>query len=261
MSWAAASPSSRRRSSPSSGPSAATSFELAPSSGGAERIFEVDEVIAATGFVAPLLDLPALGVATFGQSRLPAQTPFWESATVPGIYFAGTIGQGSPGLKKHGIPSNSGAVQGSRYNARVLVAHIARARFGLETARREIAPGDLLGDLLGELTRGPELWHQRSYLARVISVDGQGRAWDEGIQPLAHVLDAGPPDSIVVTLESDGSGAVYPAVYVRIAGRTEERLFDPHPLLDYEGAEYRTAMADALGRLLPSYGSVNSGMS
>ncbi len=27
---------------------------------------------------------PTLGVATFGQSRLPAQTPFWESTTVPG---------------------------------------------------------------------------------------------------------------------------------------------------------------------------------
>ena len=57
--------------------------------------FEVDDVIAATGFTAPLRDLSELGVATFGQSRLPAQTPFWESATVPGIYFAGTINQGS----------------------------------------------------------------------------------------------------------------------------------------------------------------------
>ena len=32
---------------------------------------EADEVIAATGFICPLLDLPALGVATFGQSKLP----------------------------------------------------------------------------------------------------------------------------------------------------------------------------------------------
>ena len=68
-----------------------------PSSGGPAMAFETDEVIAATGFVAPLRDLPALGVATFGQSRLPAQTPCWESATVPGIFFAGTIGQGVAG--------------------------------------------------------------------------------------------------------------------------------------------------------------------
>jgi len=54
---------------------------------------EADEVIAATGFTCPLLDLPDLGVATFGASRLPVVTPFWESTTVPGIYFAGTISQ------------------------------------------------------------------------------------------------------------------------------------------------------------------------
>src|SRR6478672_9604105 len=62
-----------------------------PSDGGEEMALEIDEVISATGFVSPLLDLPELGVATFGQARLPAQTPYWESATLPGIYFAGTI--------------------------------------------------------------------------------------------------------------------------------------------------------------------------
>ena len=96
-----------------------------PSAGGESVAFEADEAIAATGFVAPLRDLPAIGVATFGSSRLPAQTPFWESATVPGIYFAGTISQGAAGLKKHGMPANSGAVHGARYNARLLAGHIA----------------------------------------------------------------------------------------------------------------------------------------
>ena len=109
---------------------------------GTELSFDVDEVIAATGFTSPLRDLSDLGVATFGQARLPAQTPFWESATVPGIYFAGTIGQGSGGLKKHGMPANSGAVHGARYNARVLARHVASTRFGVELERRSIAPGD-----------------------------------------------------------------------------------------------------------------------
>ena len=54
----------------------------------AREIAHVDDVIAATGFTAPLLDLPDLGVATYGQSRLPAQTPYWESATVPGVDLA-----------------------------------------------------------------------------------------------------------------------------------------------------------------------------
>ena len=43
-------------------------------------------------------DLGDLGVTTFGQSRLPAQTPYWESVSVPGVYFAGTISQGAAGL-------------------------------------------------------------------------------------------------------------------------------------------------------------------
>ena len=37
----------------------------------ATSLVEVDDVISATGFVAPLRDLPDLGVATFGASRLP----------------------------------------------------------------------------------------------------------------------------------------------------------------------------------------------
>ena len=73
----------------------------------------------------PLRDLPTSGVATFGQSKLPAQTPWWESATLPGVFFAGTIGQGSKGLQKHGIPANSGAVHGARYNARCVAGRIA----------------------------------------------------------------------------------------------------------------------------------------
>src|SRR5205823_1335578 len=168
---------------------------------GAELVLDADDVIAATGFVTPLLDLPNLGVATFGQSRLPAQTPFWESATVPGIFFAGTITQGSAGLKKHGIPSNSGAVQGHRYNARVLARHLAKTRFGKRLPASAIAPGQLVSHLLNELSEGPELWHQRSYLARVVNLDRDRGITDEGIWPLAHFLDAGGPNAIAVTLE------------------------------------------------------------
>ena len=50
---------------------------------------------------------------------------------MPGIFFAGTISQGAAGLKKHGQPSNSGAVHGARYNARLLARHIAATRPGV----------------------------------------------------------------------------------------------------------------------------------
>ncbi len=205
---------------------------------GRELSIEADDVIAATGFTAPLRDLPALGVTTYGQSRLPAQTPFWESAAVPGIYFAGTLSQGSAGLKKHGIPSNSGAVQGHRYNARVLARHLATKRFGVKPPPTTLAARDVVGLLLDEATHGPEIWHQRSYLSRVIALhDGSGIT-DEGIVPLQHFMDASGPNAVAITLESDGRGDLYPAVYVRHKNRITEHLLAPHPLLQFDGDPY-----------------------
>jgi thioredoxin reductase len=212
-----------------------------------------DEVIAATGFTCPLLDLPALGVATFGQSKLPAQTAFWESATVPGIYFAGTITQGAAGLKKHGIPSYSGAVQGHRYNSRILVRRIAERHFGMTFERPTIDERDVLGFLLGEATSGPELWHQKAYLARVVSVSPSDGIRDEGILPLTHVLDAGGPDSVAMTVEADGAGSIYPVAYTRVGGTVQEHALEPHPMLDFETSAHRDQLASILGRVLPSY--------
>ena len=205
---------------------------------GRQLVMEADDVIAATGFVSPLRDLPALGVATFGQSRLPAQTPFWESATVPGIFFAGTITQGAAGLKKHGIPSNSGAVQGYRYNARVLARHLAETKFGKTIVRQPLDPARVVPFLLDALTEGPELWHQRSYLAQVVTLDRDRGVVDEGIVPLEYFVDAGGPDAVAVALESNAEGDLYPAIYVRIDGTISEHLMPPDPLLDYRSGEY-----------------------
>jgi thioredoxin reductase len=217
--------------------------------GGTDLVLEVDDAIAATGFVTPLVDLPALGVTTFGASLLPAQTPWWESVSVPGIFFAGTIGQGSRGLRKHGIPSNSGAVHGARYNARVLAAYLARTRFGIEPERALIAPDAVATFLATEVAEAPELFHQRGYLARVLVADGSGGLRDDGIQPLAHVLDSAGPDAIVASLEADGTGAIFPVIYSRIGGRVVERVIDPDPLLRYDTNETRLAIADLANRI------------
>src|SRR5207247_176404 len=117
--------------------------------------FLVDDVVAATGFTAPLRDLAELGVTTFGQSRLPAQTYFWESISMRGIYFAGTINQGSKGLMKHGIPSNSGACQGYRYNARVLARHLAEQQ-GIGLEKPTIPENEVIPTMLREARYGPE---------------------------------------------------------------------------------------------------------
>jgi thioredoxin reductase len=219
-----------------------------PTAGGEELSFEVDEVIAATGFTSPLRDLPDLGVATFGQSRLPAQTPYWESASVPGIFFAGTISQGAGGLKKHGQPANSGAVHGARYNARVLVDHLATTRFGIDLDRPPIAAADVVETIVDELALAPELWHQRAYLARVISLDPDDGARDEGIVPLAAFVDGnadgGTPDAVALTLEADGSGAIYPVIYARRAGAISEHDVEPDVLLRYDTADVRRRVAE-----------------
>jgi thioredoxin reductase len=220
--------------------------------GGADLVIEVDDAIAATGFVTPLVDLPALGVTTFGASRLPAQTPWWESVSVPGIFFAGTIGQGAKGLRKHGIPANSGAVHGARYNARVLAGYVARTRFGIEVERPLIAPDAVATFLASELAESPELFHQRGYLARVLTADGSGGLRDDGVQPLAHVLDADGPDAIVASLEADGTGAIFPVIYSRLGGRVVERAIDPDPMLHYDTSDTRLAIADLASRVAAS---------
>jgi thioredoxin reductase len=208
------------------------------SAGGGDLAIEADDVINATGFVCPLRDLPEIGVTTFGQSRLPVQTPYWESGSVPGIFFAGTIGQGSAGLKKHGLPANSGAVHGARYNARVLADHVARGLIGRTPDRPAIRSADLVATIVAELGTAPELWHQRAYLARVISLDPADGPRDEGIVPLAAFVDGvgddGTADSLALTLEADGTGSIYPVLYLRREGRVEERMIDPDPLLRFD---------------------------
>ncbi|HEX2647050.1 MAG TPA: NAD(P)-binding domain-containing protein [Candidatus Dormibacteraeota bacterium] len=212
--------------------------------------FDVDDVIAATGFVSPLRDLPQLGVETFGQSRIPVQTPFWESATAPGVYFAGTIMQGAQGLKKHGIPSNSGAVQGYRYNARVLAAHLAEKHFGHPPQARGMKAAEVVPFLLQEASHGPELWHQRSYLARVVTIDADEGISDRGTQPLAHFVDSPGKDAVAVALEANGKDDPYPAIYLRARGPVKEHLLPSHPLLDFTGEEYQNDLASWLQPLL-----------
>lgn len=231
-------------------PDASLTVYLRRTDGGADLALEVDDVISATGFVTPLVDLPELGVQTFGSSRLPVQTPWWESAGVPGIFFAGTIGQGAKGLQKHGVPSNSGAVHGARYNARVLAGHIALERFGIEPERPHLAPDAVAGFVATELTESPELFHQRGYLARVLAADPSGGVRDNGVQPLAQFLDGGGPDALAATLEADGSGAIYPVVYTRIGGKIVEQVIDPDPLMRYDTTDSRRAIAELADRMM-----------
>lgn len=210
-------------------------------------VFEVDDVIAATGFTTPLGDLPQLGVKTFFQNRLPSQTPFWESVSVPGIYFAGTITQGAIGLKKYGHPSGSSAVHGFRYNARVLAEHLAGKHFGKEASRLEVAARDAVDHLLACATRGPDLWNQQSYLARVLDHEQEGAFVDAGTVPLAHFVDSYDRDAVAIAIETDSDGDIHPAVYIRRGDEVSEHLLPSAHAHDYETQDHRSQLAGLLG--------------
>ena len=212
-------------------------------------VAEVDAVVAATGFQTPLRDLPSLGVAVTGQSRLPVQTSWWESATLPGVHFAGTITQGARGLRRHGVPSNSGAVHGARYNGRLLARRLAGLVDGRVADQPLVSRDAATERIARELTVSAELFHQRGYLARVLSTDASGGLRDEGTQPLTHVLDADGPDAVAVTLEADGSGSIYPVLFTRIGGAIAEHVLDADPRLRYDGPDARTAIGAVLARL------------
>jgi thioredoxin reductase len=215
-----------------------------------ELEFDSDEVIAATGFRAPVRDLPSLGVAMVNDGRMPAQTPYWESISVPGIYFAGNVMQASPGLLKHGATSTSGSVNGFRYNARVLAQHIAEKHFACRPEPRPLDGDEVVPYLLHELAHAPELWTQKGYLARVVGVDGADGFRDEGIVPLADFVDREGGDACAVCVEYDADGTIIPVVYLRRqGGRLVEHSLPPHPLHRFDTDEHRQQLAACLAPL------------
>jgi thioredoxin reductase len=217
----------------------------------AALVVEVDEVIAATGFRAPLQDLESVGVRLFGRSGLPVMSHAYESATAPGIYFAGTLGQAVVGLRKYGIPANSGAVHGHRYNTRLLVEDVARRHLGLHRPRPALAAADVVGVLLQAASSAPELWHQKSYLAHALARDPDGVIRDEGIVSLAEYVDAPGPDGVAITVETDDRGDIHPAVYVRRRGRVDgEARLSGDAMLDFRGQAQRGELADLLRGVL-----------
>jgi thioredoxin reductase len=206
--------------------------------------FDVDDVIAATGFRTPVLDLPDLGLVTVADGRIPALTPFWESVSLPGAYFAGNASQGARGLGKRGAGASSSAVNGFRYNARILAGHLAERLNGHEPRREPV--GDVVSFLLRELSVAPELWVQKGYLCRVVS-SADGGWVDGGVQPVAHFLDAAGPDAFAATVEVDQDGTILPTLYVRRRGEIAEHQLAPHPLHEYEGEAYRNQVAAIVG--------------
>src|SRR5438132_17097 len=100
-------------------------------------------------------------------------------------------------------------------------------------------------------SRAPELWHQKSYLARVLIRDEKRGILDDGILPLQHFLDSGPADAVAATLEENPAGDIYPVLYTRRGGASTEHDLAPNPLHDFRTREPEAALVDALTGLFP----------
>ena len=207
-----------------------------------------DVVIAATGFAAPLLDLPRLGLATHGDGRLPVVTPYWESATLPRVFFAGNVTQAAAGLRRHGVASLSSMVCGFRYNARILARQIAEEVFGVAVERPPVEPSSLAGRLIARLNEAGELWMQKGYLGWVFGIE-DGVVRDCGPMPLEAFVD-GSGDAVAATIEFAPDETIQPVLYLRTARDVREVALPPHPLRRYHVVAYEKIVADAVRPLV-----------
>jgi thioredoxin reductase len=215
-----------------------------------EAVYEADEVIATTGFGVPLGDLRELGVTTFHRDLLPTQTPFWESNTVPGVFFAGAPSQGQVGMRKYGFPTGSASVAGYRFNAIVQAREIAR-RLGVASEPTAREPETVVDYLLGEATTSGPLWRQQSHLARIVTLDNREGVLDHGILPLSPFVDSTEgPDAVAMAVETDPDDHLRPAAYIRRDQAVTECLLSPGRLHDFRTDENRSLLREALRPIL-----------
>ncbi len=71
-----------------------------------------------------------------------------------------------------------------------------------------------------------------------------------------HALDTMTDDVVVMTVEADGAGSIYPVAYVRRDGRLGEHPLPPHPLLDFATRAHADALQAAVAGVLgvPAHG-------
>ncbi|SDJ16858.1 Pyridine nucleotide-disulphide oxidoreductase [Lentzea albidocapillata subsp. violacea] len=152
------------------------------------RELEYDRIIACTGFQFDASIFaencrPALII----KDRFPRQTSAFESANIPGLYFAGTITQ-SRDFKK----STSGFIHGFRYGARALHRVLSARNHGTpwQGTDLELSPEAISEAVIARVNRSSCLWQQFAVMGDVVSVDGAAARYSEEV-PVAFVADGG----------------------------------------------------------------------
>jgi hypothetical protein len=163
-----------------------------------------DRVIACAGFRfdASIFDVdcrPELVI----NDRFPAQTPAWESVSVPDLYIAGTLSQ-QRDFKK----STSGFIHGFRYGVRALARVLDQRYHGADWPHLKLdATGPAITEaIIDRVNRSSALWQQFGVLADLVTVsegtDRTARYHDE--VPVAYFAEGGigvPEHAFAVTLE------------------------------------------------------------
>lgn len=135
-----------------------------------------DRVVRCTGFAFDG-EIFETHPETVLDGRLPAITPYWESTSHPGLFFAGALMQG-----RDFKVAASAFIDGFRYNCRTLHRHLLERYEGRPYPCRTLEPGpESLAKAIAEracYTSG--LWNQFRYLSDVFVVrDGEGIDWFE----------------------------------------------------------------------------------
>ncbi|HSF43794.1 MAG TPA: NAD(P)-binding domain-containing protein [Thermoanaerobaculia bacterium] len=155
---------------------------------GEREVLVYDHVIACTGFRfdTSIFDAscrPALVI----NERLPEQTSAWESANIPGLYFAGVLMQ-TRDYKK----TTSAFIHGFRYNVRSLYRILEQRYHGVEWPHRPLAatPESLTAAVLDRVNVTSALWQQFGFLCDLILLADGGEARYLEELPMDFVRDS-----------------------------------------------------------------------
>ena len=175
-----------------------------------------DRVILCTGF--------KLDISIFDEScrpsmtpdnRFPVQTSSWESANVPGMFFAGTLMQ-QRDRKKY----MSAFIHGFRYNIRGLCRILLQRYHSVPLPATSVggSAAELSGALLAQMNRSSALWQQPGFLADALILDRRsqsGRYFEE--LPVDYIKDHLLETGCVLTLTLEfGKSQADPFFFERV---------------------------------------------
>lgn len=159
---------------------------------GEKALLEYDSVLRCAGF--------RMGTELFGATcrpemindgRIPALRPDWQSTTVDGLYFAGTVAQARD--FRH---ASSPFIDGFRYNLRTLTAILGERYDGVPfpCEAGPVSPEWLTSLVLDRVNWSSALWTQFEYFCDALVID-------EGARQVTHYKDL--PEDYAVSRFAD----------------------------------------------------------